>query len=229
MIVKAMSVQQTTHTNHKTQATDYISIAHEYQYEYTIEKSRFIATLVPCQTEEDAQVAIKRLAKHYWDARHNCSAYAIGPCQEQQRSSDDGEPSGTAGKPMLEVLKKTEITNVAVVVTRYFGGIKLGTGGLIRAYSHTVAEAIRQAPKELHTKREKIETSITYTYLGTTERYLQDHDYTYHKDFTDTVQLTIYIAPHDYEKVTDDLMNITNGTVTITHLGNTEVIVPIKD
>lgn len=106
----------------------YITIANEFRTEYSIEKSRFISTIAPVTTEAEAQTFIQRISKEFWDATHNCTAYAIGPRQEQQRSSDNGEPSGTAGKPMLEVLKKTGITNVAVVVTRYFGGIKLGAG-----------------------------------------------------------------------------------------------------
>lgn len=132
---------------------EFISIANEFRHEYVVEKSRFITTVYPCSTEEEAQAFIGRINKEFWDARHNCTAFALGPKQEQQRSSDNGEPSGTAGKPMLEVLKKTGITNIAVVVTRYFGGIKLGAGGLIRAYSHSVAETLRLAPKELHTIR----------------------------------------------------------------------------
>ena len=126
---------------------EFTSVAKEFRHEYVVEKSRFITTIYPCSTEEEAQAFIVRINKEFWDARHNCTAFALGPKQEQQRSSDNGEPSGTAGKPMLEVLKKTGITNVAVVVTRYFGGIKLGAGGLIRAYSHSVAETLRLAPK----------------------------------------------------------------------------------
>ena len=103
------------------------------------------------QLKKRRKPSFSRINKEFWDATHNCTAYALGPKQEQQRSSDNGEPSGTAGKPMLEVLKKTGVTNVAVVVTRYFVGIKLGAGGLIRAYSHSVAETLRLAPKELHT------------------------------------------------------------------------------
>ena len=96
--------------------------------------------------------------------------------REQQRSSDNGEPSGTAGKPMLEVLK-TGITNVAVVVTRYFGGIKLGAGGLIRAYSHSVAETFTSCPKELHTTRTQLQATIDYSLYGAIERYVQDQNY----------------------------------------------------
>ena len=101
-------------------------------------KSRFIANIEPVTTEEEATAFINRMKKQYWDARHNCSAFVIGNDGQIMRSSDDGEPSGTAGRPMLEVLTGEKITNAVVVVTRYFGGTLLGTGGLIRAYQGAV-------------------------------------------------------------------------------------------
>lgn len=101
-------------------------------------KSRFIATVRPVETEEEAVAFINEMKKKYWDARHNCSAFVIGERQELTRCSDDGEPAQTAGRPMLDVLLKEGITNVAVVVTRYFGGVLLGTGGLVRAYQGAV-------------------------------------------------------------------------------------------
>ena len=106
-------------------------------------KSRFIATVEPVSSEEEAVDFVTRMKKQYWDARHNCSAYIIGDNGEKSRCSDDGEPSGTAGRPMLDVLTKRGITNVCVVVTRYFGGVLLGTGGLVRAYSSAVSEGLK--------------------------------------------------------------------------------------
>ena len=103
-------------------------------------KSRFIATVRPVQTEEEALAFIEEMKKKYWDARHNCYVYSVGKNREYTRCSDDGEPSGTAGRPMLDVILGEDIYNVAAVVTRYFGGILLGTGGLVRAYSSTVIE-----------------------------------------------------------------------------------------
>lgn len=105
-------------------------------------KSRFIAAVRPVETEEEAVAFIEERRKKYWDARHNCSAFVIGSKAELTRCSDDGEPSGTAGRPMLEVLLGEELRNVAVVVTRYFGGTLLGTGGLVRAYSGAVKEGL---------------------------------------------------------------------------------------
>lgn len=105
-------------------------------------KSRFIATVRPVNSEEEAALFIAEMKKKYWDARHNCSAFVIGEHQEITRCSDDGEPAQTAGRPMLDVLLKEGITNTAVVVTRYFGGVLLGTGGLVRAYQKAVQEGL---------------------------------------------------------------------------------------
>lgn len=191
----------------------YITIANEFRTEYIIEKSRFIATIAPVSTEEEAQAFIQRISKEFWDATHNCTAYAIGPRQEQQRSSDNGEPSGTAGKPMLEVLKKTAITNVAVVVTRYFGGIKLGAGGLIRAYSHSVAKAVQEGPKLLIAPRQIVSLTIDYSYFGSVERQLQTLGLPYQPSFTDTISLEIYVEPNFVNDLETTITNLTGGNL----------------
>lgn len=113
------------------------------QGEYVEKKSRFIATLRKCESEAEAAAFIEEMKKKYWDARHNCSAFVIGSRGETTRCSDDGEPSGTAGRPMLEVLTGEKIRNAAVVVTRYFGGVLLGTGGLVRAYTQAVQAGLK--------------------------------------------------------------------------------------
>ena len=113
--------------------------------EITEKKSRFIATIRPAKTEEEALAFLEEMKKKYWDARHNCSAYVLGERQELLRCSDDGEPSQTAGKPMMDVLTGAGLTNVAAVVTRYFGGTLLGTGGLVRAYSAAVQEGLKNS------------------------------------------------------------------------------------
>ena len=120
-----------------------LTIAKDIRTEQVISKSRFICSLKKVKTEEEAQEFIKAIKKEFWDATHNCSAYIID--EQHQRSSDDGEPSGTAGMPMLGVLRKQELQQVAAVVTRYFGGIKLGAGGLVRAYAGSVSQAIEAA------------------------------------------------------------------------------------
>lgn len=119
------------------------TISRDYRKETVIEKSRFICSLKKVHSEAEAQEFIKAVKKEFWDATHNCSAYIVDDLA--QRSSDDGEPSGTAGIPMLEVLRKNGLTETAAVVTRYFGGIKLGAGGLVRAYSGSVAGAVKEA------------------------------------------------------------------------------------
>ena len=192
----------------------YITIADEFRTEYIIEKSRFISTIAPVTTEAEAQAFIQRISKEFWDATHNCTAYAIGPRQEQQRSSDNGEPSGTAGKPMLEVLKKTGITNVAVVVTRYFGGIKLGAGGLIRAYSHSAAKAVQEGPKILIAPRQIVTISIDYSNFGAIERQLQTLELHYTASFTDLVSIEIYVEPDAVTSLETDLTNLTGGNLT---------------
>ena len=118
----------------ETTANGYRVVYEGGEGEIVEKKSRFIATVRPIETEEEAVAFVNEMKKKYWDARHNCSAFVIGSRQEVTRCSDDGEPAQTAGRPMLDVLLREGITNVAVVVTRYFGGVLLGTGGLVRAY-----------------------------------------------------------------------------------------------
>lgn len=118
------------------------TIVKDYRKEIVIEKSRFICSLKKVNSEEEAQEFIKAVKKEFWDATHNCSAYLVDDLS--QRSSDDGEPAGTAGIPMLDVLRKNHLTGTAAVVTRYFGGIKLGAGGLVRAYSGSVTGAVKE-------------------------------------------------------------------------------------
>ena len=129
-------------------------------------KSRFIATVRPVETEEEALAFIEEMKKKYWDARHNCSAYVLGERQELMRCSDDGEPSQTAGKPMMDVLTGAGLTNVAVVVTRYFGGILLGAGGLVRAYSHGAKIAVDAASRKLMTTCVLLEMQMDYSFYG---------------------------------------------------------------
>ncbi|MFT4258902.1 IMPACT family protein [Microbacterium sp.] len=121
------------------------TIAHAAENELVVKKSRFIARIEPVSSPEEADAVIAGIRKRFWDARHNCSAMITGLLGDQARSSDDGEPSGTAGIPMLEVLRRRDLTDVVAVVTRYFGGVKLGAGGLVRAYSSAVSEALDAA------------------------------------------------------------------------------------
>ena len=138
----------------------------EGEAEIVEKKSRFIAHIAPAQTEEEAQEFVEKIKKQYWDARHNCWAYSVGEKQPALRCSDDGEPSGTAGKPMLEVITGEEIHNVVAVVTRYFGGTLLGTGGLIRAYTKSTQEGLKESTVIEKCLGQKIILTCDYTTSG---------------------------------------------------------------
>ncbi|MBQ1459199.1 YigZ family protein [Butyrivibrio fibrisolvens] len=130
--------------------------------EIEIKKSRFIGQAYPIQSAQDAETIIKSVEKKYWDARHNCYAYILGEGSEVQRFSDNGEPSGTAGKPILEVLQGAGLTNTLIIVTRYFGGTLLGTGGLVRAYTQASQAAIAASKTAVMTYGQKITFNIGY-------------------------------------------------------------------
>lgn len=134
------------------------TIARAVDHELVIKKSRFITHIAPVASPDEADAVIAAIKKSAWDARHNCAAQVTGALGDRARSSDDGEPSGTAGVPMLEVLRRRELTDVVAVVTRYFGGIKLGAGGLVRAYSSAVSEALDFA--QLVDRRELAEVAV---------------------------------------------------------------------
>ena len=158
-------------------------------------KSRFIATVTPVTSEEEALRFIEQTKKKYWDARHNCTAFTIGSRHQLTRCSDDGEPAGTAGRPMLDVLLKEDIHNVAVVVTRYFGGTLLGTGGLVRAYSSAVKEGIDAS--KIGTMRYGVRLKICTDYNGIGKiQYILRQNGLEAEDtvYTDQVELTVLLA-----------------------------------
>ena len=190
-----------------------IRIKQEYVIENVINKSRFIAHIKPVESEDEAKAFIDEVKKEHRDATHNCSAYTIGDSMLIQKANDDGEPSGTAGVPMLEILKKLETHNTAAVVTRYFGGIKLGTGGLIRAYSGAVRDAIKEGGRvEL---RNAIPTTVTISYeqTGKFEYELQSTNFILRDTmYTDKVSYRIDVLEDDYEDFINFLNRITAGT-----------------
>lgn len=198
----------------KQEYDKYIMLSKGAQAELVEKKSRFIATVRPVSTEEEAVAFIDEMKKKYYDARHNCSAFVIGSKGELTRSSDDGEPSGTAGRPMLEVLTGSGIRNVAVVVTRYFGGVLLGTGGLVRAYSGAVKMALEQC--ETITRRFGVQLMIRADYngvgkiqylLGSRNVVIQDSVY------AADVEMTVLVPIEEYEKLCKELVEATNGRV----------------
>lgn len=179
-------------------------------------KSRFIATVRPIESEEEALKFLEEMKKKYWDARHNCFVYSIGMNREFTRCSDDGEPSGTAGRPMLDVILGEDIYNVAVVVTRYFGGVLLGTGGLVRAYSKAVQEGL--AASRVILKKKGISMKITTDYTGigkiqyiAGERNLPILD----SEYTEKVMMKLLVPVQDVESVQKAITEGTNGRAVI--------------
>lgn len=189
-----------------------ITIKQAHSIENVISKSRFIAYIKPVSTENEAKAFIDEIKTKHKDATHNCSAYTVGPKMNIQKANDDGEPSGTAGIPMLEILKKQEIHNVCVVVTRYFGGIKLGAGGLIRAYSGAVRDVIYDIGRvEL---REAIPVTVTLDYdqTGKFEYELASTTFLLREQFyTDKVSYQIDVVKNEYDAFIDFLNRITSG------------------
>lgn len=182
------------------------------QGEITEKKSRFIATVIPVENEEEALAFLAEMKKKYWDARHNCYAYVIGDRQELQRCSDDGEPNGTAGRPMLDVLLKEGIHNAAVVVTRYFGGVLLGTGGLVRAYQKAVQEGL--AGSTIVTKRPGMFGVVTTDYNGIGKiQYIlgQNEIPVVDSIYTDKVEIQLVVPAEQREFIEKEITEGTGG------------------
>ena len=189
------------------------TVCREYEAYLTIEKSKFIACVRPVESAEEAETFIAERRSAYRDATHNVPVYVLGERFEVQKYSDDGEPSGTAGVPVLQMLTKEGITNVAVVITRYFGGIKLGTGGLVRAYTGSAKEALIGAGiaevKDMHVMNVQIE----YTYHGKAESLAAKNSFEIRKtEFTDKVTLEVVCDPEDTDEVRKQFDEITAGT-----------------
>lgn len=183
------------------------------QGEITEKKSRFIATVRPVESEDEAVSFINEMKKKYWDARHNCSAFVIGKRQELTRCSDDGEPAGTAGRPMLDVLLKENIHNAAVVVTRYFGGVLLGTGGLVRAYQQATKAGL--SASEIIEKKEGAVLFIRTDYTGIgrlqylfAQEKITVMDTAYEAD----VLVKAVIPENDKKRIEKTIIEQTNGT-----------------
>ncbi|MDF2888765.1 MAG: hypothetical protein K0R23_3150 [Lacrimispora sp.] len=179
-------------------------------------KSRFIASFRPVKTEEEAQAFIEEMRKKYWDARHNCYAWILGKNGEGKRCSDDGEPSQTAGKPMLDVLEGEEIVNICVVVTRYFGGTLLGTGGLVRAYSGAVKEGLKACAVVTLNPAKKLLIDTDYNGVGKIQYLLgQLNLVTLNSEYTDHVVLTVLVPDEEVEKLQADITESTGGKAQI--------------
>ena len=177
-----------------------------------VNKSRFIAYIKPVYSEDEAKSFIDEIKTQHKDATHNCSAYTVGPEMNIQKANDDGEPNGTAGVPMLEILKKLEIHNACVVVTRYFGGIKLGGGGLIRAYSSAVRDVIYDIGRVELRPAIPVTVTLNYDQTGKFEYELVSTTYLLRDQFyTDKVSYRIDVVKDEYENFINFLSRITSG------------------
>lgn len=172
----------------------YRTILQDGQDEIIIEKSRFIGYARPVESVDEATAFIQEIKKKHWDATHNVPAFVVGENNDAQRCNDDGEPSGTAGVPVLEVLKKEDVRNVAVVVTRYFGGVKLGAGGLVRAYTKGAKIALDAAGIVVRELHQIMILTIDYTMLGNIQNQLRQHNYDVKETvYDDMVHLHVWV------------------------------------
>ena len=175
-------------------------------------KSRFIASVEPVTSEEEAIAFFNKKKKEYWDARHNCTAFTIGEKHENTRCNDDGEPSGTAGRPMLDVLLREDIHNVAVVVTRYFGGTLLGTGGLVRAYQKSVQEGLKNSVIIERQKGCRLMIRTDYTGLGKIQYILASSNITtLDTEYTEGVCIHTMVPSGQLASLQNDIIQGTNG------------------
>ncbi len=195
------------------------TIAAAVDHEIVIRKSRFLAHLAPVASMDEADAVIASIRKEHWEARHHCVAMVVGPRAERQRSSDDGEPSGTAGVPMLDVLRHREVTDLVAIVTRYFGGVLLGAGGLVRAYSSAVSEALDRAVVVRREVLTEVTMDVSHADAGRLDNALREwaarHGAVWQEpSYTDVVRFALLVRPDDMGHLADDVAALTAGTVT---------------
>ena len=208
---------------------EFRTIKEDGQVQEEIKKSRFICHAKRVYSEQEAHDFITAIKKEHYKATHNCSAFIIGERSEIKRTSDDGEPSGTAGVPMLGVLENHNLTNVCVVVTRYFGGIKLGAGGLIRAYAGSVALAVKEIGIIEIKEQAGISIQMSYAQYQEYNNFLKEHTLMeLDTNFTDQVNTMIYVDKEEKENIKAALVEFFNGKVTLTDQDLREVEVPVN-
>ena len=207
---------------------EYRTIRQDGQAQEEIKKSRFICHAKRVYSEEEARDFIAAIKKDHYKATHNCSAFIVGEKSEIKRTSDDGEPSGTAGVPMLGVMENHQLTNVCFVVTRYFGGIKLGAGGLIRAYAGSVALAIKEIGLIEIKEQAGLRLKMSYSQYQNFDNFLKAEDLIeFDTEFTDLVATTIYIDKQEKETLEQKLIEFFNGKIQIDDQGLREVEIPL--
>lgn len=197
--------------------TSYFTVKQSGSAQLVIQKSRFIGYVKRAETEEHAQTFIDDIKKKHYDATHNCSAYMIGENNQIQKANDDGEPSGTAGIPMLEVLKRQNLKDTVIVVTRYFGGIKLGAGGLIRAYGSMTSEAIKATGIVRCELVQAISIIVDYTLLGRLENEIRNSNYILDSiEYLEQVEFIVYVQKNDVEQFLKWIVDLTNDQAILT-------------
>ena len=199
-----------------------------FKAEYEINKSKFIAHVKQIEDEDSARDFLVMLKKKYYDATHNCSAWVLGVDGSKQKSNDDGEPGGTAGNPILETIKKNELVNTMIVVTRYFGGIKLGAGGLIRAYSHTAALGLSASKIVTMTPMQKLSITVNYNLLASVENWLRNKQIRVENtDYAENVTLTILLLPEEVESRLTELTDLTSAN--FSHTLEEELLIAVEN
>jgi uncharacterized YigZ family protein len=202
--------------------TEYYTAKEQGEHEIIIQKSRFICHVQRVKTEEEAQNFIQDIKKTHWNATHNCSAYLVGERDQFQKANDDGEPSGTAGVPMLEVLKKRGLKDTVVVVTRYFGGIKLGAGGLVRAYSKSAAEGLNAVGIVKRILMKVMHIKVDYTWLGKLENELRTSTYKLkNMNYAEDVEFEVYVEEPRIDSFVEWMTELTNAQAIIEEGENT--------
>lgn len=208
----------------------FITIKEDSYDEFVEKKSTFITHLVRVTSEEEAREFIQKMKKKHYDATHVCSCYVVGDNNEITRANDDGEPSGTAGAPMLDVLVKNEIKNVCATVIRYFGGTKLGTGGLVRAYGGGVINALKNATLVERKDALKIRLELDYSLNGKIEYEIEKTNFIVNNlEYTDKIIYTIYVMEEDYDSFQSWIANLTNGQFKILSTHEKQLEFDIKD
>ncbi|MEY8412054.1 YigZ family protein [Lachnospiraceae bacterium 62-26] len=200
--------------------TEYRTVYKGGEGEITEKKSRFIATVSPASSEEEALMFIESMRKKYWDARHNCFAYVIGKRGELKRFSDDGEPGGTAGKPILEVITGEGLCNAAIVVTRYFGGTLLGTGGLVRAYTAASKEGLASSVIVTKILGVRLHIMTDYNGLGKIQYILGQRGLKILESvYTDKVELTVLVPVNELSVISNEITEGTSGQAVLEEAG----------
>ena len=208
----------------------FITIKENSYDEFVEKKSTFITHLVRVTSEEEAREFIQKMKKKHYDATHVCSCYVVGDNNEITRANDDGEPSGTAGAPMLDVLVKNEIKNVCATVIRYFGGTKLGTGGLVRAYGGGVINALKNAILVERKDALEIRLELDYSLNGKIEYEIEKTNFIVNNlEYTDKIIYTIYVMEEDYDSFQSWIANLTNGQFKILSTHEKQLEFDIKD